>query len=610
MALFKTKEAVGLDIGHGAVKAVRLVLKGKSELAIEKMALLDVQQEGLLDEDELRRGLVAWLGENSLKDRAFTVGIPQYLATTQISDFPPGVKGDELSGMVSFETMQLAGLSDEAFSSDYHVMAPKFGRQNPVLIGVCRQSVIDERMRMLTSEGLNVVELGMNGLALASALFHLHPDVTGENRPSLVLDLGEENTTLLVLVGGQVLFAGTLPFGASRYTEVLAGHLRCDDLEADRRKRTLTLDPNDPDHPLHAVTAQLESEMRNAIEHWRSGEQEEIAHLLFAKIWLTGGGAALGGLADALGRFFGCEVALFGPADPESGQPVPSMTTAFGLALQGFGAAAVPVSLSPESLRWRQRRKRLFPYLLAAEVVFALLLAGGMISFYSRLAREKVSLDAQVEELRQCRTLIPQLKSQMTAMDHHERMLIPFVERGNRGRRFLDTIAELEKSRGDKDFFVFLADRFSFDDMRPKESDSTPGARPARPTASEGMGMFGIASVEEARRSRDTAVLNATLVDEMAILPSMVVAGYIPYQVEARYGPMLAMVDKLNQGSLFQGVDIVQERGLEEQIFNVWERFWRERPSKGRFTQFMFNLPFANRDVTIAAPEAATRTKR
>lgn len=612
MALFKTTEAVGLDIGHGAAKAVRLVRRGKDELAIDRMVLLDVQQEGLLDENELRRGLVSWLGENELKGRPFTVGIPQYLATTQISDFPPGVKGDELAGMVSFETMQLAGLSDDAFSSDFHVMEPKFGRKNPVLIGVCRQSVIDDRLRMLTGEGIDVVNLGMNGLALASAFYHLHPDALDEDRPSLILDLGEENTTLLVIAGGHVLFVGTLPFGASRYTEALASHWNCSDTEADRRKRGFVLDPKDATHPLHAVNVQLEGEMRNALEHWRAGEKEELSHLLLGKIWLTGGGAALDGLGECLGRFFGCEVVLFGPADPATGLAVPSMTTAFGLALQGFGAARILLSLSPASLRWRQRRKRLFPYLLATEAILALILIVGMLRYSFRLDRENEVFGKQVEELSRCKSLIPQLKRQMAAMDHHERMLIPFVEKGNRAQRFLTTMAELDRVRGEKDFFVFLADRLSYDEMRAAKPETGAAARPGQQAANPASGgMFSVVSIEEARRSRDANLLNAVLVDDTPLLASMVVAGHIPYQVEGRFGPMLVMVDKLNQGSVFKGVDdISQDRQIEEQIFNLWERFWREKPSKGRFTQFMFNLPFAQRDVTLPAATAAKGTTK
>lgn len=601
MALFTNKEAVGLDIGHGAVKALRLAVRGK-ELAIEQMALLDIQQEGLLDEQELSRGMLSWLDENGLKSRSFTVGIPQYLATTQVSDFPPGVGGEELRGMVSFETMQLAGLSDDAFCSDFHVMSPKFGRQNPVLIGVCRQSVIDDRSRLLTRDGLTVVDLGMNGLAVASAFYYLHPEAMEDDRPSLLLDIGDENATLLVVAGGHVLFVGSLLFGASRYTEALAGLLHCSDDQADRRKRDFVLDPDDREHPLFAVTTQLESEMRNAIEHWRAGEKEELSHLLFGHIWLTGGGANLAGLPDCLGRFFGCEVTVFGPTDPDSGLVSPGMSTALGLALQTMGAAQIRLSLAPQSLRWHERRKRLFPYLLAAGAIFAILLAVSLFRYHVRLNREAVELGQQVKELDECRSLIPQLQKQMSTMDHYERMMIPFVEKANRAQRFLTTLDELERACGKDSFFIYLADRVSYDEFRPKStkaSDTTDRARAATVTPTT---MFG--SIADVRSSPDAVVGSASLVDNVEQLDRMVVAGYIPYQVEGKYAPLLQLADKLNQGQVFTGVDFVAEpdrQGAEEQIFNVWDRFWREKPFKGRFTQFMFDLPFAKRDVNPAA---------
>jgi hypothetical protein len=190
-------------------------------------------------------------------------------------------------------------------------------------------------------------------------------------------------------------------------------------------------------------------------------------------------------------------------------------------------------------------------------------------------------------------------------------MLIPFVEKGNRAQRFLTTMAELDRVRGEKDFFIFLADRLSYEEMRASNSDPGAAGRPAPSAASPAAGgMFSVVSLEEARRNRDANVLNAILADETPLLTSMVVAGHIPYQVEGRFGPMLVMVDKLNQGSVFKGVDdISQDRQIEEQIFNLWERFWREKPSKGRFTRFMFNLPFAQRDVTLPAATAEKGTK-
>ena len=615
MALLSRKhEAVGLDIGHGAVKAVHLVQQ-RGTLAIQQMALLDAHREGILDEDELRTSMLSWLEEKGLKGRSFTVGIPQFLATTQISDFPEGAKGDELRSMVSFETAQLGGLSDEAFSNDYHVMAPKFGRQNPVLIGVCRQSVIEERSSRLSRDGLHVVDFGMNGLAVANAFFHLHPEARNEDRPSLLLDLGDESSTLLVVAGGQVLFAGSLMFGASRYTDAVASRLGCDDSQADQRKREITLDPSIEDDPLHAITTQLEGEVRNAIEHWRAGEKEELADLLLGRIWLTGGGAAQPGLADCLGRFFGCEAVVFGPTDAATGEIMPAFSAAFGLALQFLGEADICISLAPMALRWRLRRKRLFPYLLAAELIGAALIAALLVRYHFGLAKEGTRLDAQLADLRECKTLIPRLDSYLVAMDHHEKMLVPFVEKGNRARRFIATLNELHRVRGEGDFFIYVADRLSYDEQRPKTDEkaraAADDARRNPPRGGMGASLFAN-SLSEVREANEAELLNATLVSDVELLASMVVAGYTPDPKRNRYGALLKMADRIKQGSLFAKADIVPEperQGIEERIFNIWDRFWAAAPFKGHFLRFMLDMPFARLDIdkSALAPSAGKK---
>ena len=607
MALFsRKKQAVGLDIGHGAVKAVHVVPKGK-ELAIKQMVVLDAHQEGILDEEELRSSMLAWLGENGLRNRPFTVGIPQFLATTQVSDFPPGVKDEELRDMVSFETSQLGGLSDESFSSDYHVMEPKFGRSNPVLIGVCRQSVIDERMGRLTRDGVNVVDLGMNGLAVANAFYYLHPAAIEDDRPSILMDIGDEGTTLLVVAGGQVLFAGSLMFGASRYTEVLASQLGCDEAQADRRKREFILDPEMEENPLHAVTAQLESEMRNAIEHWRSAEKEELADLLFGQIWLTGGGAALGGLTDCLGRFFGCEAVVFGPPDAETGESMPALSAALGLALQSMEAAQVSVSLAPLSLRWLRRRRRLFPFLVAAELIFIGLLAAALVRYHFHLTEEKLSLERELNELRECQTLIPKLDEQMTAMDHHERMLVPFVEKANRAQRYISTLNELHRVRGTNNFFVYVADRLSYDEQRP-EPETDAGITDDNPRRRRARGALGAAMFNSAPDAlggdRNPELLDATLVKDMEQLVSMVAFGYAPYVRIGRYKALKELEERLKQGSLFKQagpIPLPDRQGIEEQIYNSWNRFWAEKPSKGNFFPFNLDMRFAELDVNKKA---------
>ena len=122
MGLTKTKRAIGLDVGQGAVKVVALSLRAGSIDGLD-CHLLDCQEEGLLSPEEVQAQLTPWLEQVGVVKGEYTVGVPQYLSTTQISDFPEDT-GQALDDMVAFETQQLAGLSDEPFIFGYHRLPP------------------------------------------------------------------------------------------------------------------------------------------------------------------------------------------------------------------------------------------------------------------------------------------------------------------------------------------------------------------------------------------------------------------------------------------------------------------------------------------------------
>ena len=147
MPLFRDNQALGLDIGQSCVKGVVLRHDGKKVELVEERKL-DCRGEGLIGDEEIASELTRWFHEAGWEKTETTVAVPQYLASTQISDFPPSSRGN-LSDMVRFETQHLAGLSGEEFIYDYASMPPRFGRSSPVLIGMCRQSVIYERTRTL-----------------------------------------------------------------------------------------------------------------------------------------------------------------------------------------------------------------------------------------------------------------------------------------------------------------------------------------------------------------------------------------------------------------------------------------------------------------------------
>jgi Tfp pilus assembly PilM family ATPase len=613
MPLMREKQSVGLDLGQSSAKLVQLALRGKT-VHIVRGATFDARKEGLLDEAEMFAGTASWLKELGLADRDFSIGLLQHLATTQVSDFPPEATGDELTGMVRFETVQLAGLSDEAFASDYHVMAPDYGRKNPVLIGICRQTAIDERNRSFTQVGLRVCEVAMEGMAAANALFFLHPDALAEKAPQLILDIGAESSTLMIVAGGQVLYVGALLFGADKFTKALAALADGSSGAAASSTAPTRLDLSQFDSPLIGVNRQLEGEIRNSIEHWRAGERPEISGKAFSKVWVCGGGAKLEGLAASLGRSYGCEGDAFGPAGA-GGAADPQLAVALGLALQGLGQATIAISLCPEVIRWSRLRRQRFGYLLAAVIILLSLTAIFMFRYSTRLERQARDFTAQMENLEKCRDLIPKLEDHTQLIQHHEKMLLPVVEKANRGGRFVKSMEVLAAAQGEKDWFIYLADDLSFDEGKPK--DDKTGAAPAPERAPARSAAFPGAVSLDANESA-APPLQMTLVSGMEQVRSMVMAGYSPKAGGDFLVPVKAIRDRINETALFEGADSLpkpERSGRDVEIFLPWDSYLKglaeRRITTAPFVPYMFRLPFAVLDINkpVVVPTPAKSAK-
>jgi hypothetical protein len=439
---------------------------------------------------------------------------------------------------------------------------------------------------------------------------------------------------MLVIAGGEVLFIASLLFGSTKYTQALAQHLDTNERDAEKAKLTSRLNATDADSPLQQVTRQLESELRTAVEHWRSQEQQQLANKMFAKIWLSGGGACLDGLAEHLGRTYGCPAELLGLVVPETGESKPSMVTALGLALQGLDRAEVAISLCPPEISWLRQRMRRFVYLAAASVLCVAFVAGLMFRYYRRLVDEEKDIASRMEELQKCQGLIPKLEEKLNAIRHHERMLLPFVEKGNRARRFLATIEELAKARDEGDWFVYLADEEAYDAGKqlddpggggPEPPDARP--RPKRPEAGALLLLGPATAAAEPEDAPDYPVV--VQVRGIKLLEAMIVSGCTPFAEDKPYERVREIVKKLDpsaqkepsghptgdkQQSLFEGVDLLPEplRAGREDIFEPWLEFFkklsmmlgnrpgsmrRRGPVPTRYKAFTLRLPFAQLDV-------------
>ncbi len=619
MHLFGKKRAIGLDVGQGAVKVIRLAAQGRKKApAIEAAHTLDRFDEGLLGPEEVRKALPEWLEQHGLDKGELLVAVPQYLATTQISDFPE--TGDrELSSMVAYETEQLAGLSEEPFLFGFYRLPPDEKRKNPVFIGICRQSVLEETANQYRELGLWVRDLAMSGLAAANAYLALYPELAGGEAPQVLLDIGTENTTLVVLADGLPIFVSSLLFGGQKFNQALARQLNVSEDEVEQTKRNARLDPSVPNSPLMLAAKALENELRTALEQWRSQDNTAIAKKKIQRLAICGGGARMLGLAEFLGRILRCESTVVGvPLPPskdgkeapaESAEPRrdPAMMTAYGLALQGLGRAPAEISLAPREIQWLNRRRHAVGYLAAATTLASILVAGGMFLWYRSLKQEQTALNARLDELGRCEQLIPKLDDLTRNIAHREKMLLPFVDKGNRAYRFLGAIQELARVRGPHDWMIYLADYDSYQEGKPKKAKTNP-EKPAAVGP-----VFGMMPTPEntAATTAETAMPDPypvkIVLPNVHPLTTMVAAGYTRFVPTERLKAVKKLVEKLNgekgKPTLFKGVDILveSEKDARADIFLPWERLFRRIAVRGgdRYQAFLLRLPFAETDVVL-----------
>lgn len=591
---------LGVDLGSASFKSVVLALQDGVPVLV-RCHRLSTREEGILNEADLYATVASWLKQTDCLGLPIAVGLPQFLSTTQIIDFPPGTDAAALDEMVAYETHQLAGLSDDSFVHDYYVLPAGFGRRNPVLIGICRESVVRDRLTALLQAGIAGPHLAMGGLAALNCLLHLHGEAVSGEDPVLLVDIGRENSTAIILAGGQPLFVSSLLFGGDRFLKAVMEREGLAEAAAEARLFAVDVNEESPRSPLTLAARKLLAEMQDAVSHWRAQERPELNERPLAGIWLCGGAAQLGGIDTYLADDMHCPVQVFGPRDPQSGRILPDMAVACGLALQALKAARVGLSLTPADVRDELHRQRRFGVLVAACGLAVALVAGVMARAYAAARNDLGVLGAEMVELEACEQMIPRVEEARRAIARYEAGLVPLVAAGNRGRHIVEAVDALAAVCGGRDWFVYLGDEGSYQ----RRAEAVPGNAPTRPAPA---GAFPGGDVRPVVGATVLApeFPSRMLARQAGGVPSLIAAGYTPHQRDQRWEAIRGMIDTLRRRGPYRDVDLVREveREVRRDIFAPWVQYLVAQPG-GLFTPFSIRLTLAEPDtVQPASPEA------
>jgi type IV pilus assembly protein PilM len=344
---------VGLDIGRDRLRAVEVVNADKARPTVVRVAELALP-DGAVRSGEVRelhtvsegikklwiaggfksKKVILGMGNNRVLARDFTVpkaGIEQIRESLpfHVQDILPVPVGDALL--------------------DFYPVSEGVGENGPVvhglLIAAIKESVLTN-VNAVRQAGLSPVQVDLVPFALTRVLVRSRA-TTGA---VALIDIGASTTHVVVTAGGVPQFVRMIAVGGDDLTRALTTkvELSPDDAEAAKRARGYSGAPVNSAlekrtaEVINENVAELLNSLRNTIAYFVNTRNSEPVEAVV----LTGGGARLAGLPEALSALLRIEVVPVLPFDSIDLSPAVArlsaderqdMTVALGLAL---GSAA------------------------------------------------------------------------------------------------------------------------------------------------------------------------------------------------------------------------------------------------------------------------------
>ncbi|TAM69503.1 MAG: type IV pilus assembly protein PilM [Microbacteriaceae bacterium] len=332
------KTIVGLDIGSTMLRAVELADAGKPHPQLRRYHEVPVPDGAVSRGEVLEPNTVAmalkqlW-SEGGFGSKQVVLGMGNQRVLARDLTVPKAPMA-RIRESLPFQVQDLLPLPVAEALLDFYPVSEGMSEHGPVVHGLLIAAVEEAvlgNIKAVQLAGLTPIEVDLIPFALDRALL-ARQDSAGT---VAIVDIGAHTTSVVIAADGVPQFVRIIPTGSGDLTQTLATRLEIPYPDAERVKRSLGLASavHTPEEERAAAIIyeqinDLLGSLRNTIGYYTNTRPAEV----LSRIVLTGGGAQLLGLADALGEFARLPVVA---ADP-------------------YPSVAIAHSLHSEDLRRRQ----------------------------------------------------------------------------------------------------------------------------------------------------------------------------------------------------------------------------------------------------------------
>jgi type IV pilus assembly protein PilM len=311
MGLFgRARVSAGLDIGSGFIKLV-VVDHSKAEPEIVQVATSPLVPDAIVEGEVMDPVLVA----ETVRAVIDSVGIKKTDVVAAVGGHDVIVKPIPMDRMsesdarevIRWEAEQHVPFDMENVHLDFQILDPEGkGPQMKVLLVAAKRELIENRMSLLSDAGIQPAIIDVDAFAIHNAFEHNYPDA----KAGLValVNIGHETTNVNLIKDGAPILVRDVPFGSRRLREAL------------QRERGFTADHAENLLQGRGSADDIRSLLDERVDELAVGIERAAAFIVaqsggegIGRVFLSGGGAAIPGMVQALGNRLGVRTEVASP---------------------------------------------------------------------------------------------------------------------------------------------------------------------------------------------------------------------------------------------------------------------------------------------------------
>ncbi len=306
------KSSVGLDIGSHSIKVVELARSGKG-LKLSKYAVVELTPGTVVDGEVVNRDHLV----ESIRDALAKAGIKTRTVSSAVSGRSVIVRRIPMEKMteaqarqaIHWEAEQHIPFRVDEVSIDFKILNEESAPgQMEVLLVAAKKEVIHLHRGLIQGAGIRTSAVDLEQFALLRAYQNSYNPP--EDQCVTILNVGSDNTNLVIVKGGVPSFNRDLALGGGRFVEAIQRSLGLDYTTAEAVLRGNLPEGVSEIDVRNAVSSVLEelstSVRRSFISFQASGESSRIDKML-----ISGGCSLMAGLSETLSEHHGLPVENF-----------------------------------------------------------------------------------------------------------------------------------------------------------------------------------------------------------------------------------------------------------------------------------------------------------